>query len=23
AAPQQGTNVNGKVHFSNIDLAID
>ncbi|MBO8847147.1 hydrolase, partial [Staphylococcus aureus] len=23
AAPQQGTNVNDKVHFSNIDIAID
>ncbi len=23
AAPQQGTNVNDKVHFTNIDIAID
>ena len=23
AAPQQGTNVNDKVHFPNIDIAID
>ncbi len=23
AAPQQGTNVNDKVHFKNIDIAID